>query len=79
MRTLPSHFREQLVLGWHNGRSTTRVRRLKAANYLCEIGPGAGAYLNEPDFEGSSCNILRNFLESFWGGHHRRLVEIKKK
>ncbi|KAF9561158.1 FAD-binding domain-containing protein [Agrocybe pediades] len=45
----------------------------KAADYLREITPGAGAYLNEADIHEP------NFEESFWGDHYPRLLEIKKK
>ncbi|KIM48619.1 hypothetical protein M413DRAFT_20978 [Hebeloma cylindrosporum] len=45
----------------------------KAVNFLREITPGAGAYVNEADIHEPDWEV------SFWGGHYPRLLEIKKK
>ncbi|KJA24252.1 hypothetical protein HYPSUDRAFT_214704 [Hypholoma sublateritium FD-334 SS-4] len=45
----------------------------KAVNFLREITPASGAYVNEADV------YEPNWQESFWGEHYPRLLDIKEK
>ncbi|KAF8912198.1 hypothetical protein CPB84DRAFT_762123 [Gymnopilus junonius] len=45
----------------------------KAVNFLRDITPDSGAYINESDIHEP------DFEVAFWGGHYPRLLEIKKK
>ncbi|KAF8901508.1 FAD-binding domain-containing protein, partial [Gymnopilus junonius] len=45
----------------------------KAVNFLRDITPGSGAYINESDMHEP------DFEVSFWGEHYPRLLEIKQK